>query len=578
MGTYPVSVVLVTAGLLLCGGAFVAWQRRTAPSANLFALTAGAVGANALAIAIGIALALPRTVILASVIVVGLVLPVPWLLFSFKYTGRNELVSLRVAGAVAAIPVLGLSATALIFGSRLVPWLVLPSREAASGFVGVFVVFLTMTQWLALLYAGGLILAGSAILLWTFHRYEHLDSTLGTLLGIFGTVPWLSILFGLQVSGIEPLALPGAVAVGSVIGGVAAGGSLGRYHLFRSVPAAGNVGPVTVIEELDDVMVVTDSEETIIEINPAAERVLESTAAEVVGADVGEVFDVSVQGLRNGTSITFQTTGSRALFEPTVSELTDQHGHCLGYAIVLRDVTARTTRQQRLEVLNRVLRHNLSNDMNVIIGHAELLQKNISDPTLTDSVGSIIRTVRELSRLSEEAREIDRVMATTDSDAEPVLLAPLTGRVLETVAADEDVTVESDVPADIVVEGAGDLLELALTNLVENAIDHNDAESPVVELRAEYATDRPYPVIVSVSDNGPGIPSEERRAIERGDETTLQHGSSLGLWVVRWVVTRLGGELAFENREPRGTTVSLRLPGTRRSEDETAPAADGARP
>ena len=578
MELLSVAVALLLAGLLLLWTALAAWQRREAPGSDLFALAAGSAGAAALAVAASIALSLPREVALASTVVVGLVFPVPWLLFSFAYTGRNDLVSPGAAAAVAAVPVTGLLATGLIFGSRLVPWLTLPARDAATGLAAVTAVFLNMVQWLALLYTGGVMLVGSGVVLWTFHRYEHLDSTAGTLLGVFGTVPWISVLFGLQVSEIEPIALPGTVAVGFLAGGLAAAGSLERYQLFRNVPAAGNVGPATVVEELEDVMVVTDSEETVVEANAAAEQALDAAAAEVIGADLEAVLDVSLGDLRETTPIELQSVSGRCLFEPTVSELTDQHGHRLGYAIVLRDVTARNTRQQRLEVLNRVLRHNLRNDMNVISGRAELIRRNADDPELAQNAQCVLRNARGLNRLSEEAREIDRVMATVGTASESVSLAPLAEEVLDAAAAGRRaVTADVAVPEGIAVRSSEEVLRLALENLVDNAIEHNDIDAPYVGIRASYDADRTYPVTVSVDDDGPGIPDTERRVIERGDENSLQHGSSLGLWVVRWAVTRLGGEIDFERREPRGMTVTLRLPGERRSEVGADATPDGVR-
>jgi len=57
--------------------------------------------------------------------------------------------------------------------------------------------------------------------------------------------------------------------------------------------------------------------------------------------------------------------------------LTDHQNRGLGHALVLRDETARKTREQRLTVFNQVLRHNLSNDLNIILAHA----MNISQPT-----------------------------------------------------------------------------------------------------------------------------------------------------------------------------------------------------
>jgi len=567
MSWTPVTATLLIASVLLWGAALATWRRRKAPSTTLFVTVVSVVGTGALAVGISVALDLSHGFVLASAVIVALILPLPWLFFAFKYTGRNELVTLGVAGLTAILPVLGLLATALIIGSQLLPWLTLPSREAASGPVAVGVILLSMIQWLALLYAGGLMLIGSGLLLWIFHRYKHLPPTTGMLLGIFGTVPWLSLLFGFQVASIDQFALPSTAAVGFLIGGIAANAALGPYDLFRSIPAAGNIGPATVIEDLEDIVVVADREGAVVQLNTAAERILGTTAAEVIGVDVGEFLDVPLSNLRQADPIKLQSDLGRKLFEPTISELTDHHGHLLGYAIVLRDVTARTTRQQRLEVLNRVLRHNLRNDMNVMLGQAELLRDHLTDPDLVDSAEAIVQEGRSLIRLSAEAREIEQAMSTTEPTTQDVPLAALAENVMKAATADHQrVIYDCNVPTDVIVKGSPGLLKLALTKLVENAIEYNNREDPYVELRARYEPDRTYPLQVSVVDNGPGIPDYEIQAVEQGTESPLEHGSGLGLWAVRWAATHMGGDLGFERRDPQGTIASLWLPRARRNQ------------
>lgn len=569
MGQMALITTFVLAGVLLWGAYLVAHRRREATAADSFAAVAGVMGFGALALATGVAMDLPRPILTALVLIISLFLPVPWLFFTFEYNGREELVTAGSAAVITTLPVVGMLATMLIFGSHVLPWLNLPSREAASGLAAVGVALLSLIQWLALLYAGGLVLIGSGILLWTFKRYEYLDSTTGMLLGIFGTVPWLALLFGFQVANINPAALPRTAALAFLVGGISAGTVISRYHVFQNVPAASNVGPATVIEELEDLMIVTGDEGMVVEINPAGEHTLNTSAADVVGADIERVLDISFPNLQETEIVELQTRNGRKLFEPTVSKLTDQHGHRFGYTIVLRDVTARTTRQQRLEVLNRVLRHNLRNDITVIIGHAKRLRETISDSDLVASPETIVRTGRNLITLSEEAREIEKQMATAESVSEEIRLAALAEEVRETVVSDsQGVVYENTISKEIVIEGPRNLLKLALTQLVENAIEHNDSEEPYVEVQADLEMDQTYQLVVSVLDNGPGIPDHEKRVIEKGSETSLEHGSGLGLWTVRWAVTRIGGEIRFGRREPRGSVVSLCLPQAHRADPE----------
>lgn len=575
-----VSVVLALAGTVLCGATAVSWKRVTAPATDEFGTVTGVAGVGVLAVAAGV-LTDPGVAVFFAVSL-ALLLPLPWLVFAFEYTGRTELRSPRAVVTAGTPVAIGVVSTVLIFGTRLFPWLSLPSRRTATGLVAVAVYSLTIAEWITLLYAGGVTLVGTGVLLWTFHRYEHLDATSGTLLGVFGTVPWLSLLFGFQVEAVAPLALPVTIAVGFAVGAAAVGLLLYRRQLFRRLPAAGNIGPATAIENLSDVVVVTDGEGRVIEWNRVAGRLSSEPSADVAGSDAAELLGSGPAALQETDVVELRSTEGRRLFEPAVSELTDQHDRRLGYAVVLRDVTDRTIRRQRLEVLNRVLRHNLRNDAMVVQSRARVLAERVEDPSLADHAETVAGTVQELIDRSETAREVEHLMSSADVTVRKVELSALAHETLEHVP--DGAVVDHAVPDGLVVETSRDLLETALRALVENAVEHNDAEEPGVAVRAHYDPDEFYPVTVAVADDGPGIPDVEREVLQEGSETPLRHGSGLGLWLVRWTVTRLGGELDIVDRDPRGTVVSVRLPKGRMTEGTTTvtgpadePAADGGR-
>ena len=115
-------------------------------------------------------------------------------------------------------------------------------------------------------------------------------------------------------------------------------------------------------------------------------------------------------------------------------------------------------------------------------------------------------------------------------------------------------------------------LETAVRNVVENALQHNDSESPRAAVAVEVEDGA---VQLSVADNGPGIPSAEQEILTDSHETQLEHGSSLGLWLVYWLVSAMGGKVSFADREPRGTVVTLTFRGSEEPPSESA--ADPAR-
>ncbi len=133
-----------------------------------------------------------------------------------------------------------------------------------------------------------------------------------------------------------------------------------------------------------------------------------------------------------------------------------------------------------------------------------------------------------------------------------------------------------DEAAGLEVEVDGSLLDMALRNLVENAMAaaHGPSASVRLSARVSAAPARvgldgapPPPgtfVSLVVEDNGPGLPSAARRA-EAG-VTTRAAGSGLGLTIARRVAERHGGALALEDRPEGGARISLVLPSLRGQE------------
>jgi C4-dicarboxylate-specific signal transduction histidine kinase len=89
---------------------------------------------------------------------------------------------------------------------------------------------------------------------------------------------------------------------------------------------------------------------------------------------------------------------------------------------------------------------------------------------------------------------------------------------------------------------------------VTNAIEHG-GDAPAVEVAVD--TTATGQVTITVADDGPGLPTVERDLLRGGTETALNHGDGLGLWLVNWIVTDLGGTLDVTVDD--GTTVTVEL-------------------
>lgn len=251
--------------------------------------------------------------------------------------------------------------------------------------------------------------------------------------------------------------------------------------------------------------------------------------------------------------------GSRIAVECRTTELTGVAGSPCRNIAILSDVSKRNRRRQRLAVLHRVLRHNLRTNVNVILGHAQLLADTAADESAAHSAETILEGAANLYTLSEKAGQVDRTLRRSTNAATNLDVADLTRRRVDKVRANHpDVDFVLDLPDTAWVQ-ADPGLGTAIREALENAVEHNDAAVPRVEVGID-AGDEGELLELTVTDNGPGIPRSQRHPVEAGHETQTDHVTGLGLWLLSWTVNSNGGTLEFDSNEPRGTIVSMSLP------------------
>ncbi|MFB6296940.1 MAG: PAS domain S-box protein [Salinirussus sp.] len=254
--------------------------------------------------------------------------------------------------------------------------------------------------------------------------------------------------------------------------------------------------------------------------------------------------------------------GSWAWLEAVVSHRPD--ASVTGFVVNARDVTSRKESRQQAAVLNRMLRHNLRNGLNVIIGHAQPLV-DAETPAVANSAETIVSTAWSLHDATSYAKDLTDILESTRISQSRQDVAAIVDRIVDRLSGsgsgsesvDADATFDVDAPETQPVMAAPKL-SVAIDHVVRNAVEHNDADRPRVAVTVDPPTGGEY-VEVTVADNGPGIPEHEREVLREG-ERPLKHGSGLGLWIVNWIITRSGGRIEFEENEPRGSRVTLALP------------------
>ncbi|MFC7082392.1 hybrid sensor histidine kinase/response regulator [Halorussus caseinilyticus] len=215
-------------------------------------------------------------------------------------------------------------------------------------------------------------------------------------------------------------------------------------------------------------------------------------------------------------------------------------------------------RNEQLAILNQILEHDIRNDMNVVRGTAELLRERVGD----DHVEFVDRMLENSQHVVELTETVSTLLETITGEQDPDLEPVDAGRMLE---AELRKARTSHDCATFVVDGgipevtvrANSMLSSVFSNLLNNAVQHNDTDDPHVEVGVEVGDGA---ATIRIADDGPGIPSERREAVfGRGEQGIDSEGTGIGLYLVDTLVSQYGGSVRVEDNDPRGAVFVVEL-------------------
>jgi signal transduction histidine kinase len=406
-----------------------------------------------------------------------------------------------------------------------------------------------LLYWVVLGLSYAVIAVGFFMLIERFY-YTGTDSRpLVILVGLTGLPAIATILSG-QIEGALPLMYePPGVALFAV-------GTLFIYiRRFEAIRLTGGT---------DEPAIFLDADGRIRDYNQAARKIFPELQGSIgnpvdsVSASLAE--QVSAKGV-----LTVSEDDDTRFYE--VSSAPFMTGEvATGELVMISDVTERETyrrqleeKTDQLETLNRVVRHDIRNDMAVILSWGEMLQDHV-DEEGEEQLERVLRSSRHVIELTEIARDfVESFPEDESAELEPLELRPFLEDELARVRDNYENAVfrVPDGMPDVTVR-ANEMLSSVFRNLFQNAVQHTDEETPEITLSVE---EQPDSVRIRVADNGPGIPDGQKSEIfGKGDKGLDSPGTGIGLYLVQTLVDQYEGEVWVEDNEPKGTVFIVELP------------------
>ncbi|MDD2851764.1 MAG: ATP-binding protein [Desulfuromonadaceae bacterium] len=322
-----------------------------------------------------------------------------------------------------------------------------------------------------------------------------------------------------------------------------------------------------------------DSEGILRTINTSAERLLGLHAANVIGKNFREVIsDKNLEFAQDTIKELLQSKhgtvskqafldirGSRVALQLNLTILRTVNGEVLGIVAVLDDLT-QMMRAQRMAAWREVARriaHEIKNPLTPIQLSAQRLRKRYlarfsdDEKVFDECTGMIIKSVEDLKNLVNEFSNFARMPAIQPEPND------LNGLIRESLTLYQEA--HRGVRFDVVLDARLPLLSIdrdqirrVFINILENAVAAMGEQGSVVV--KTYFDDGLKMAVISIADDGPGIPPEDKPRLFEPYFSTKKSGTGLGLAIVSSVITDHGGFVRIRDNVPHGAVFVIELP------------------
>ncbi|MFB6256673.1 MAG: histidine kinase N-terminal 7TM domain-containing protein [Haloplanus sp.] len=287
-------------------------------------------------------------------------IPVWFLLFALEYTGNDDLATPRVAAGLLVLP----AVTVLLVWTNAAHGLIwTENRVLVIDGLALMREIYGPWFWVYTVYGYGMVLLAAGFIARLVFLSDSLFADQAALLLVGTVVPLAAS--AASVLSVQPLPGLDMGPYGLVVTGITWGYALFRHDLFGLVPAAHRLGRDAAIRDLEDGVLIVDTDEQVIYCNAAAADLLDRQPVDVLGEEARSLVD--------DTGLDFDTEDALAelerdgeVFEIRTSPIRDRRDRVIGHTVIVQEITARKRRErrvarqraelERLEGLNAVIR------------------------------------------------------------------------------------------------------------------------------------------------------------------------------------------------------------------------------
>ncbi|APX96512.1 histidine kinase N-terminal 7TM domain-containing protein [Natronorubrum daqingense] len=516
-------------------------------------------------------------------------------LFSLEYTGREHLVTPKTVGLLSIHPVVVVALAVTNPGNVFFATFEYNPAAPTDIYFEPGVAFVLHTLYSYLL------LACVTVLILEF-LYSTRGLYRGQALALFGatTIPWLAnmvYIFGLVSYDTTP--------IGYILTGVLYTVAIVRYQFIDVAPIARN----RVVDTVSEGVFVIDHDNHLIDVNPAGcEMLAVDSASSAIGHNVHTLFKTNpaiVDMLEELTETPVESTTEFSLedrhFEIQATPITDGRDRHVGWLILVYDITTRKRRESELERQNErldrfadLVSHDLRNPLSVASGYLDIARDTEDEADTAEYLDRVERSHERMEAIVDDVLTLARGGATV-TEPQPVDVAALARRAWNSVETD-NATLEVHSREKIVADPTRfqRLFENLFRNAVEHGIEDGDSHTPENGVTHHYAdepssespdtsTELTVTValedagtgepVLTVEDDGRGIPSSIRERIFEEGVTTAETNTGLGLRIVEQLAQAHGWSITVATSSTGGARFELRgidrdVSGSRESPSE----------